>query len=129
VELEHVYVGSIPKPAEKVTEDPNLPLGDRVITHTGKIGHKVTTYKKIYENGTLLSSEWFSDSTYKATADEVTVGTGPATKAKASTDDRAKAVTVNSSQQTDAPEQESAQPQKEPAQQESIFGGSDNTVQ
>lgn len=128
VELEHVYVGSIPKPAEKVTEDPKLPLGERVITHTGKVGHKVTTYKKIYEDGKLLSSEWFSDSTYKSTADEVSVGTGAA--AKVSTpEDNPEAVTADTSQQTDEPSEEITQPENEPEQQDSIFGGSDSIIQ
>ena len=127
VELEHVYVGSIPKPAEKVIEDPNIPLGERVITHTGKIGHKVSTYKKVYENGKLLSSQWFSDSTYKATADEVSVGTGAA---EVSTKDENKnAVTADSPQQSNSPSEEITQPQNEPEQLESIFGGSDSLIQ
>ncbi|MGE4214900.1 MAG: VanW family protein [Anaerotignaceae bacterium] len=128
VELEHVYIGSIPKPAEKVTEDPNLPLGERVVTYTGKVGHKVSTYKKIYENGTLLSSEWFSDSTYKSTADEVSVGTGEPAKVS-TTDENTKAVTADSLQQGDASSEEIAQPQNEPEQLDSIFGGSDNIIQ
>ncbi len=78
VELETVYIGSIPKPPEKVTEDPELPEGERIVTYNGKVGHKVSTYKKVSENGELISREWFSDSTYKAVADEVTVGTKPA---------------------------------------------------
>ncbi|MEA5085414.1 MAG: VanW family protein [Lachnospiraceae bacterium] len=128
VELEHVYVGSIAKPAEKVTEDPNLPLGERVVTYTGKVGHKITTYKKVYENGTLLSSEWFSDSTYKSTADEVSVGTGAAAKVS-TTDDNKKAVTADSSQQTNAADEEITSPQNEPEQMDSIFGGSDSIIQ
>ncbi|HCT65360.1 MAG TPA: hypothetical protein DIC60_08900 [Lachnospiraceae bacterium] len=133
VELEHVYVGSIAKPAEKVTEDPNLPAGERVVTHTGKVGHKITTYKKIYENGTLLSKEWFSDSTYKSTADEVSVGTKVVAKAspdvKTTPSINTKPTETNSSQQADTAEEETVKPQTEPVQQESIFDRSDNAAQ
>lgn len=77
VEFEKVFITTIQKPAEKVTEDPTKPLGEREVTFKGKTGSKVSTYKKIFQNGELLSREWFSDSTYQATADEVTVGTKP----------------------------------------------------
>lgn len=75
VEFETVLTGTIEKPAEVVTEDPDLPEGTRTVTRYGKEGKKVDTYKKVYENGKLVSNEYFSSSTYKATADEVTVGT------------------------------------------------------
>ncbi|MPN57960.1 hypothetical protein SDC9_205656 [bioreactor metagenome] len=103
-------------------------MGERVVTYTGKVGHKITTYKKVYENGTLLSSEWFSDSTYKSTADEVSVGTGAAAKVS-TTDDNKKAVTADSSQQTNAADEEITSPQNEPEQMDSIFGGSDSIIQ
>ena len=35
----------------------------------------VSTYKIVTENGKQISKDWFSSSTYRATADEVTVGT------------------------------------------------------
>ena len=35
------------------------------------------SYKLVYEGDKLISREWFSSSTYVATADEVTVGTKP----------------------------------------------------
>ena len=41
----------------------------------GKEGKKVSTYKIVYENGVQISREFFSKSTYSATADEVTIGT------------------------------------------------------
>lgn len=75
VEFEKVFVATVPKPPEKVTKDPELPEGTREVTYTGKTGSKVSTYKKVYQNGELISREWFSDSNYRATADEVTVGT------------------------------------------------------
>lgn len=79
------YVGSIPKPAEKVTNDPNLPEGERVVTYTGKVGHKVNTYKVVYENGQEVSRKLFNTSTYRATADEVKVGTKKVETAPAET--------------------------------------------
>lgn len=75
VVFEKVFLGTVQKPAEKITEDPLLPEGERVITYNGKTGSKVSTYKKVFQDGKQISREWFSDSNYKATADEVTVGT------------------------------------------------------
>ncbi|MEA4816543.1 MAG: VanW family protein [Lachnospiraceae bacterium] len=75
VEFETVYEYSIGKPAEKVTEDPELSEGERVTTYKGKVGAKVSVYKNVYHDGVLISREWFSESTYKSTPDEVTVGT------------------------------------------------------
>ena len=90
VEFERVYEGTIQKPPEKVTEDPTRPEGEREVTYTGKTGAHVSTYKKVYENGELVSRELFSKSTYSATADEVIVGTKPvedATTPASTTDD------------------------------------------
>ena len=75
VELEAEVNETIPKPAEKITEDPEKPEGEREVTYTGKVGYRVTTYKVVKENGQIISREVFNHSTYKATADEVTVGT------------------------------------------------------
>lgn len=75
VDFEMVFEGTIPKPAEKITKDATKPEGYRQVTYTGKTGSKVSTYKIITEGGKQISKEWFSTSTYRATADEVTVGT------------------------------------------------------
>lgn len=80
LEFETVYNGSIQKPAEKVTKNPNLPEGQRVVKSAGKVGHSVSVYKNIYENGALESRKHFADTTYIATADEVEIGTGAAVK-------------------------------------------------
>lgn len=77
VEFESVWVSTIGKPEAKVTEDPNMYEDERVVTYNGKTGAKIDTYKLVYEGDTLVSREWFSSSTYVATADEVTVGTKP----------------------------------------------------
>ena len=70
-----VFEGTIPKPAEKITKDSSKPEGYRQVTYNGKTGSKVSTYKIVTENGKQISKDWFSSSTYRATADEVTVGT------------------------------------------------------
>lgn len=73
--FETVYEATIPKPEEIVTEDAEKPEGEREVTHTGRTGAKVSVYKKVFENGSQVSKEWFSSSSYRAVADEVTVGT------------------------------------------------------
>ncbi len=75
LEYETVYEATIPKPAEIITEDPERPEGEREVTSTGRTGCKVSVYKKVFENGKQLSSDWFTSSSYRAAADEVTVGT------------------------------------------------------
>lgn len=75
LEFETVYEGSIPKPAEKITEDDTLEKGVRKVTSAGKEGSKVSVYKKVFQNGKQVSRELFSTSTYRSTADEVVVGT------------------------------------------------------
>ncbi len=75
VDFEMVFEGTIPKPAEKITKDSSKPEGYRQVTYNGKTGSKVSTYKIVTENGKQISKDWFSSSTYRATADEVTVGT------------------------------------------------------
>ncbi len=82
VDFEMVFEGTIPKPAEKVTEDATKPEGYREVTYAGKTGSKVSVYKIVKENGKQISKEWFSSSTYRATADEVTVGTKKAEEVK-----------------------------------------------
>ncbi len=75
VEFETVYEGTIDKPAEIVTKDPEMLEGERKVTSKGRTGCKVSVRKKVYEGGKLISNEWFSSSSYRAAADEVTVGT------------------------------------------------------
>ncbi len=75
VKFENIVDSVIEKPAEKITEDPEKPKGYREVTYYGKQGKKVSTYKIVYENGQQISREYFSSSTYRATPDEVTIGT------------------------------------------------------
>lgn len=75
LEFETVYEGTIAKPAEIVTEDPELAEGEREVVSSGRTGCKVSVYKKVFENGKQVSRDWFSSSSYRSTADEVRVGT------------------------------------------------------
>ncbi len=75
VEFETVFEASIPKPDEIVKQDPEKPGGEREVTHTGRTGSKVSVNKKVFQNGKQVSKDWFSSSSYRAVADEVTVGT------------------------------------------------------
>lgn len=77
VAFDTVYEGTIPKPGEIVKEDPELQEGERVITHTGRTGSKVSVYKTVYDGQKQVSRDWFSSSSYRAVADEVSVGTKP----------------------------------------------------
>ena len=74
VSFDTVYEATVPKPAEKITEDPERPEGEREITSKGRTGSKVSVYKTVTEGG-KTSREWFTSSSYRAVADEVTVGT------------------------------------------------------
>ena len=85
VKFENVVDSVIEKPAEKITEDPTKPKDYREVTYYGKEGKKVSTYKIVYENGKQVSKDYFSSSTYRATADEVTVGTKEETTATENT--------------------------------------------
>ena len=74
VDFESVYVSSVGKPAEQITYDPDLPEGERIVTKSGNAGSVVDVYKLVYLNGNLESREYFNRSTYRATADQVTIG-------------------------------------------------------
>ncbi|WP_458398303.1 VanW family protein [Anaerotignum sp.] len=74
VSFDTVYEATIPKPAEKVTEDPERLEGEREVTSKGRTGCKVSVYKTVTDGG-KTSRNWFSSSSYRAVADEVTVGT------------------------------------------------------
>lgn len=74
VSFDTVYEATVPKPAEIVTEDPERLEGEREVTSKGRTGSKVSVYKTVTEGG-KTNREWFSSSSYRAVADEVTVGT------------------------------------------------------
>lgn len=118
VEFEKVMIGTIAKPAEIVTEDPNRPEGEREITYTGKVGYKVETYKNTYENNTLLSREYFSTSTYRATPDEVTVGTKKAEIVPAAATGEGEQAPATQPQTPPAEPPESGQPAEPPEEEQ-----------
>ncbi|HBF66110.1 MAG TPA: hypothetical protein DDW34_10610, partial [Clostridium sp.] len=81
VEFETVYEATIEKPQEIVKEDPEKPEGEREVTSKGRTGAKVSVFKKVFQNGKQVSRERFSSSSYRAAADEVTIGTKKAVTA------------------------------------------------
>ena len=74
VSFDTVYEATVPKPADIVKEDPEKPEGEREITSKGRTGSKVSVYKTVTEGG-KTTRNWFTSSSYRAVADEVTVGT------------------------------------------------------
>ncbi|MBR5121944.1 MAG: VanW family protein, partial [Anaerotignum sp.] len=74
VSFDTVYEATVPKPAEIVKEDPEKPEGEREVTSKGRTGSKVSVYKTVTDGG-KTTRNWFSSSSYRAVADEVTVGT------------------------------------------------------
>lgn len=67
------------KPGEDIiTEDPNLPAGNRVVTQEAYTGYKAELYKIIRAEGKEEKKEKVSYSEYAATPRYVTVGTGNA---------------------------------------------------
>ena len=64
-------------PETVITEDPELPLGEIIVTEKGTIGLTVDTYKKIYIDGVLQSREYLHRSVYKPINRQETHGTKP----------------------------------------------------
>ena len=64
------------QPSESVTEDPSLPQGYRNVVSSGHVGYTARLWKKVYENGTLVSEEIVNKSSYEASPRKVVVGTG-----------------------------------------------------
>ena len=63
-------------PEEIVTENPNLPKGERVITVLGHVGYVAKLWKEVYQEGELVSRDLVNTSSYKTAPIYVTVGTG-----------------------------------------------------
>lgn len=59
----------------KNVEDPNLPEGQTVVEKNPINGTKVKVYRKVYENGTLIDTEFLSNDTYRSIDGIVRVGT------------------------------------------------------
>jgi vancomycin resistance protein YoaR len=58
---------------EEVIEDKTLQPGQRVVVTKGKKGYVVDTYKKVYENGVLVSDKFLHTSKYNPTTQQVKV--------------------------------------------------------
>ena len=77
VEYKSELVSTIQPPEEKVTEDPTLPMGERVVDAEAKTGYHYKTYKHVYENGVFQEKIYVADSRYRTMAAEVRIGTMP----------------------------------------------------
>lgn len=76
VEIENIIMNRT-GPETVITEDPELPLGEIIVTEKGTIGLTVDTYKKIYIDGKLQSREYLHRSVYKPINRQETHGTKP----------------------------------------------------
>jgi vancomycin resistance protein VanW len=71
--------------ADREVKDPSLPRGKRVVTERGHIGHRVTVWRIVKENGRLVRREHISSDTYTAFPRCIAVGSGPAAAPPAAT--------------------------------------------
>jgi hypothetical protein len=76
--FENALINTVPPAAEVITEDPTLPLGERVEDMKPRTGYVYNVYKLVYENGEFLEKVQVNTSSYRATRGEFRVGTGPA---------------------------------------------------
>ena len=74
VKIIPIVTETIPK-TTKYEDDPSLVEGSEVVKQVGTSGCKVTTYKEVYLNGSLVSKEVISNDIYKAMARIVKRGT------------------------------------------------------
>lgn len=77
IEYKTEVLEKVDPPADVVTEDPNLPVGTRIVTQSAHVGYTAVLYKHIYENGVLLEKIKVNQSKYRATPTYVTIGTKP----------------------------------------------------
>ncbi len=73
--FQKALIETVPPGAEKVTQDPNLPTGQRVVDLPALTGYKYRVYKIIYENDVEVEKVVVNDSYYKPRKAEVRVGT------------------------------------------------------
>jgi len=83
IEYKSTCVATHTPPPEKLTEDPTLPLGERVVDSPAKTGFEYHVHKHIYMNGKLTDTVLVNKSRYQTVAAEVRVGTGPAAPTEA----------------------------------------------
>ena len=78
LEFYNVFTGSVEAPGENVVNDPELPLGERVVKTSARNGVNYDLYKIVYNGNTEVSREHVNTSKYRARAAVVHVGTGAA---------------------------------------------------
>lgn len=76
VEVTSQKVSSV-SPTVTEVPDPNLPVGQTKVISKGAYGSVYTVYKKVYDKSGAVVSESKTTSRYKATPQEVAVGTKP----------------------------------------------------
>lgn len=73
VSWDSVVVETVPKPADKLVEDPTLKAGEKVLFESGEEGEIVDTYKTVTDNG-QTTREFFTRSNYESSPDIYHVG-------------------------------------------------------
>ena len=72
-------VETVPKPADKLVEDPTLKEGQKVLFESGEEGEIVDTYKTVTDNG-QTTREFFTRSNYESSPDIYHVGPNTTSK-------------------------------------------------
>ncbi len=76
VSIELANHTTLPSSVETLS-DPSLPAGRRVVKVKGHLGHRVTVYRVVRDNGTLVRKELISHDHYRPFPTVVLVGTRP----------------------------------------------------
>lgn len=76
--FEYTHIETVQPEPELVTEDPSLPLGERVVTRRARTGERYQVHRYAYEGGVLIDRVLINTSFYRPVRAEVRVGTGPA---------------------------------------------------
>ncbi len=72
------FISSTPPAAELLTEDPTIPLGERVVKTAAKDGYKYNVFKLVLVDGKQVDKIQVNTSVYRPVRGVVLVGTGPA---------------------------------------------------
>ncbi|NLK97164.1 MAG: vanomycin resistance protein VanB [Epulopiscium sp.] len=75
IEFESVVVETTPPPEDKIVYDSTLEKGKEMVTVKPSEGKKVELYKKIYDNGQLISKTLVNTSYYRPRGAEIHIGT------------------------------------------------------
>lgn len=101
-------------PEEIVTENPDLPKGERVITVLGHIGYVAKLWKEVYQDGELVSRDLVNTSNYRTAPIYVTVGTGANLPKETTTKKKNQKETEKKTEkQTEKKTEEQTKPQEE----------------